>query len=150
MSKSVYPINLTSEDREILSKLIKTGRHSAHEQNVARVLLKLDQSQEQKLVTDDQVAEMLSMSRRTVIRIKKRFTVEGVKGVLAAKYPKERPDHRKIQGKEEAQLTVLACGASPDGTKRWTLRLLAQKMVDLEYVDTVSYETIRQVLKKTS
>ena len=66
------------------------------------------------------------------------------------KYPKERLYRRKIQEREEAELILLACGASPDGTKRWTLRLLAEKMVELEHVDSIRYETIRQVLKKPS
>lgn len=150
MAKPMYPVHLTDEQRETLIKRIKTGKHSAYEQTVAHVLLKVDRSNGQEPITDDKVAEMFSISRRTVIRIKKRFVQEGLQGVLSAKYPKERPERRIIQGKEEAELIVLACGASPDGNKRWTIRLLAEKMVELEYIDTVSRETIRRVLKKTS
>lgn len=134
----------------MLTKRIKTGKHSAYEQTVAHVLLKVDRNNGEEHVTDDKVAEMFSISRRTVIRIKKRFVEENMQGVLNAKYPKEHPERRIIQGREEAELTVLACGASPDGSKRWTIRLLAEKMVELEHVDTVSRETIRRVLKKTN
>jgi len=123
MVKAVYPVYLTSEERETLSKQIKTGNHSAYEQKVAHVLLKLDRSTGQEPLKDGQIAEMFSISRKTVIRIKKRFSQEGLRGPLSVKYPKERPERRKIQGREEAYLTVLACGASLDGTKRWTLRL---------------------------
>jgi transposase len=150
MANIVYPVYLTDEQREILMKRIKTGKHSAYEQTAAHVLLRVDRRDEQELITDEKVAEMFSISRRTVIRIKKRFVEEGLQGVLSVKYPKERPERRKIQGKEEAELIVLACGASPDGTKRWTLRLLAEQMVELEHVDSISHETIRQALKKTS
>ena len=150
MVQLTYPVYLTNEQREMLTQRIKTGKHSAYEQTVAHVLLKVDRSEEREPETDEKVAEMFSISRRTVIRIKKRFVEEHMQGVLNAKYPKERPERRKIQGKEEAQLTVLACGAAPDGSNRWTLRLLAEKMVELEYVDAISHETIRQVLKKTN
>ena len=150
MAKAVYPVYLTSEEREMLSKLIKTGNHSAHEQTVAHVLLQLDCSNGKQPLKDGQLAEIFSICRRTVIRIKKRFCQEGLQEALTVKYPKERLYQRKIQGREEAELIVLACGASPDGTKRWTLRLLAEKMVELEYIDAISHETIRQVLKKTS
>ena len=150
MAKLTYPVYLTDEQREMLIKRIKTGKHSAYEQTVAHVLLQVDRSDGREPETDEKVAEMFSISRRTVIRIKKRFVEEHMQGVLNAKYPKERPERRKIQGKEEAELIVLACGASPDGIKRWTLRSLADRMVELEVVDEISHETIRRVLKKTN
>lgn len=150
MVKLTYPVYLTNEQREMLTQRIRTGKHSAYEQTVAHVLLKVDRSEGREPETDEKVAEMFSISRRTVIRIKKRFVEEHMQGVLTAKYPKERPERRIIQGREEAELTVLACGAAPDGSKRWTIRLLADKMIELEHVDTVSRETIRRVLKKTN
>jgi transposase len=150
MPKIVYPVYLTEEQREVLTKQIKTGKHSAYEQTVAHVLLQVDRSDGREPEADEKVAEMFSISRRTVIRIKKRFVEESMQGALSAKYPKERPERRIIQGREEAELIVLACGASPDGSNRWTIRLLTEKMIELEHVDTVSRETIRRVLKKTN
>ena len=93
---------------------------------------------------------LLPPGRRTVIRIKERFVSEGLDATLSRKYPQTRPERRHITGQEEAHLIALACGPAPDGQQRWTLRLLADKMVQLEYVDQISYETIRQVLKKTN
>ena len=149
VSVARYPITLTSEERERLSRLIRTGQSSAYEQIVARVLLKADRSQGTPLA-DGEIAQAVEISRRTVIRLKKRFVSEGLDAVLARRYPKERPERRKVNGHLEAHLIATACGPAPKGQQRWTLRLLADYMVQLEYVDQISYETVRQVLKKTS
>jgi transposase len=143
-----YPVTLTAEQRERLTRLIRTGKSSAYQQVVARVLLKLDRSQPEPPPPDGQIAQALEISRRTVIRIKERFVKEGLEVTLSRKYPQTRPERRRITGQEEAHLIALACGPAPDGQQRWTLRLLADKMVDLEYVDQVSHETVRQALKK--
>jgi transposase len=150
MVKAVYPVYLTSEERETLSKLIKAEKGSAHMQNVAQVLLQLDRSGGKQPLKDGQLAEMFSISRKTVMRIKKRFYQEGLRGVLSARRSRERPHKIKIQERVEAELIGLARGAPPDGTKRWTLRSLADKMVELKHVDSISHETVRQILKKTS
>jgi Homeodomain-like domain len=143
-----YPVTLTAEQRERLTRLIRTGKSSAYQQVVARVLLKLDRSEGEPPPPDGQIAQALEISRRTVIRIKERFVKEGLEVTLSRKYPQTRPERRRITGQEEAHLIALACGPAPDGQQRWTLRLLADKMVDLEYVDQVSHETVRQALKK--
>lgn len=149
MSVPRYPITLTNEERERLTRLIRTGQSSAYEQIVARVLLKADRSQGEP-PSDGQIAEALEISRRTVIRMKKRFVSEGLDAVLSRCYPKERPERRKVNGHLEAHLIAAACGPAPEGQQRWTLRLLADYMVQLDYVDQISYETVRQVLKKTN
>jgi transposase len=149
MSVPRYPITLTKEERERLARLIRTGQSSAYEQIAARVLLKADRSQGEP-PTDGQIAQALEISRRTVIRLKKRFVCEGLDAVLARRYPKERPERRKINGHLEAHLIATACGPAPEGRQRWTLRLLADYMVQLDYVDQLSYETVRQALKKTN
>ena len=145
-----YPITLTAEQRERLTHLIRTGKSSAYQQVVARVLLKLDRSEGEPPPPDGQIAQALEISRRTVIRIKERFAREGLEAALNRKYPQTRPERRRITGQEEAHLIALACGPAPDGQQRWTLRRLSDKMVQLEYVDQVSHETVRQVLKKTN
>lgn len=148
MSQHRYRVTLIPEQRDHLSHLIRTGTPSAYQQVVARVLLKADRSQPEPPATDQQIAEALEISRRTVIRIKERFVSEGLNGTLGRKYPQTRPQRRRITGQEEVHLIALACGPAPDGQQRWTLRLLADKMVELEYVDQVSHETVRQALKK--
>jgi transposase len=143
-----YPVRLSPEQRDQLTHLIRTGSSPAYQQTTARVLLKLDRSQPEPPPTDGQAAEVLSISRRTVIRIKERFASQGLEAVLRRGYPPTRPLQRHVHGQEEAHLIALACGPAPDGYQRWTLRLLADKMVQLHYVDQISYETVRQVLKK--
>jgi transposase len=149
MSTPRYPVTLAAEERNQLSRLIRTGTSSSYQQMVARVLLKADRSQGEP-PSDGAIAQAVEISRRTVIRLKKRFATEGLEAVLARKYPKERPERRKINGHLEAHLIATACGPAPEGQQRWTLRLLADSMVQLDYVDQISYETVRQVLKKTS
>jgi transposase len=148
MSQHRYLVTLTQDQRNHLTHLIRTGKSSSYQQVVARVLLKLDRSQPEPPPTDGQIAEALEISRRTVIRIKERFVSEGLDATLGRKYPQTRPERRRITGQEEAHLIALACGPAPEGQQRWTLRLLADKLVQLEYVDQVSHETVRQALKK--
>ncbi len=148
MSQHRYPVTLTQDQRDQLTHLIRTGSSPAYQQVVARVLLKLDRSQFEPPPSDGQIAEALEISRRTVIRIKERFVSEGLDATLGRKYPQTRPERRRITGQEEAHLIALACGPAPEGQQRWALRLLADKMVQLEYVDQVSHETVRQALKK--
>lgn len=143
-----YPVTLTADQRDHLSHLIRTGKPSSYQQVVARVLLKADRSQPEPPPTDQQIADALQISRRTVIRIKERFAREGLEAALRRNYPPTRPLQRRVHGQEEAHLIALACGPAPEGQQRWTLRLLADRMVQLHYVDQISYETIRQVLKK--
>jgi transposase len=147
MSVPRYPITLTTEERESLARVIRIGKSSAYEQIVARVLLKADRSQGEP-PSDGEIAQALEISRRTVIRLKKRFVCEGLDAVLVRRYPKERPERRKVNGQFEAHLIATACGPAPEGQQRWTLRLLADYMVQLDYVDQISYESVRQTLKK--
>jgi hypothetical protein len=113
----------------------------------ARVLLKADESNEEHL-SSSQIAAALESSPRAVIRLKPRFVQQGLQATLTANSPKERPERRKVNGHLEAHLIATACGPAPDGHQRWTLRLLAASMVHLDSADQISYETVRQVLKK--
>jgi transposase len=148
MSQHRYLVTLSPDERDRLTHLIRAGSSPAYRQVVARVLLKLDRSEGEPPPSDEQIAEALEISRRTVIRIKERFAKEGLDATLGRKYPQTRPERRRITGQEEAHLIALACGPAPEGQQHWTLRRLSDKMVDLEYVDQVSHETVRQALKK--
>lgn len=145
-----YPVKLTSEQRDFLETMMHTGRIPVKHYLVARVLLMSDQSQSESRCTNGQIAKMLSISRRTVIRIKQRFVEGNLEVALTGSFPRERPERRCLDGKGEAQLIALACSKAPDGHQRWTMRLLADRMVQLEYVEHLSPETVRTTLKKTS
>lgn len=139
-------VELTTEQRTELEQLIRSGSLSARTNTRARILLLSDRSQGQKR-TDQEVADAVLCSKGTVRNVRQRF-LEG--GLPAALYDKERPGARpKVTGEVEAKLTMLACSDPPEGAARWTLRLLADKMVELGYVDSISHVTVWEVLKKT-
>jgi Homeodomain-like domain len=145
-----YPVNLSQEQRRLLEAMVQTSRTPAKHYIVARVLLMSDQSQGEPKATDGRIAQMLSISRRSVIRIKRRFVQRGLEVALVGSFPRERPERRCLDGKGEAHLIHLACSQAPDRRQRWTLELLADKMVQLGYVEHISPETVRTTLKKTS
>jgi hypothetical protein len=143
-----YPVRLSEQQRRWLETMVHTSRTPAKHYVVARVLLMSDLSQEGPSLHDGCIAETLEINRRTVIRIKQRFVQGGLEVALTGSFPHERPERRCLDGKGEAQLIPLACSKAPDGRQRWTLELLADRMVKLEYVEHISPETVRQVLKK--
>jgi transposase len=139
-----YIVTLTDTERQTLKALISVGRGAARRLAHARILLKADED-----LTDEAIAQAVEVSRPTVERVRKRFVEESLEAALDPRRT-DRPRARKLDGHQEAQLIALACSAPPPGQLRWTLRLLADKMVELEYVDSVSYETVRRTLKKTN
>ncbi len=139
-----YIVTLTDTERQTLKTLISAGKGAARRLAHARILLKSDQG-----LTDEEIVKAVEVSRPTVERVRKRFVEESVEAALDPRRA-EKPRPRKLDGHQEAQLVALACSAPPLGQVRWTLRLLAEKMVELEYVDSLSYETVRRTLKKTS
>ncbi len=139
-----YSVTLTNEERQRLLSLISAGRGAARRLAHARIVLKAEQG-----LTDEAIAEAVEVSRPTVERVRKRFVEEGMEAALDPRRS-EKPRPRKLDGHQEAQLIALACSAPPVGRVRWTLSLLANKMVELKYVDSLSYETVRRTLKKTS
>ena len=149
MSEKRYPVHLSTEQRQELLHLIHTGTSTAHQQMAARVQLKADENNEQQS-SSSQIATALEISPRTVIRIKQRYAQQGLSTALSGNYPKERPLRRKVDGRVEAHLMALACGPAPLGHRRWTMQLLADRVVDLGFVDQISDETIRLALKKTN
>jgi hypothetical protein len=145
-----YPVRLSEEQRRWLETMVRMSSTPAKHYLVARVLLMSDQNEGEPEATDGQIAETLDISRRTVIRIKQRLVQGNLEVALTGSFPRERPERRCLDGKGEAQLIHLACSKAPDGRQRWTLELLADRMVKLEYVEHISPETVRQALKKTS
>ena len=137
----LYHINLTQEEREELVRLTTTGRHATRKVMRARVLLKADAG-----LKDAQIAEHLDVTVQTVEKVRKQCALEGISATLT---PKKRPPGKlKLDGEGEARLAQIACSEPPDGQQRWTLHLLADKLVELEVVDSICRETVRQSLKK--
>jgi transposase len=146
MPKKKYIVDLTPDERQELEKLISSGTERARKLARARILLKADEGW-----TDEAISEALGVGTATVERVRKRFVEWG--GIVAIERRKPRRRYeRKLDGDAEARLIALACSAPPEGRERWTLRLLAEKLVTLEEVDieSISYETVRSVLKKTN
>ena len=144
-----HRVTLTDSEREHLLSLISAGEGSARRLTHARVLLKADEGPSGPAWADDEIAEALDVSRPTIERIRRRYATEGLEDALNHRRPAAAP-RRKLDGPAEAHLIALACSSAPEGHNRWTLRLLADKLVALEIVDAVSHETVRQVLKKTN
>ncbi len=149
MMKKKYPVILTETERDELKQLIAAGTAPARKLTHARVLLKADQCPEGPGWADERIAEAVEVSQPTISRIRKQYVEEGLEAALNRRAP-NREYHRKLDGEQEARLIALACGAPPEGYARWSLRLLADKVVELEIADEVSYQTVGRILKKTS
>ena len=148
MPKKLYVVTLTADERSSLQKLIATGKAAARKRLHAQILLKADAGPEGDVWKDQQIMEAFDVGRSTVERVRQRLVEEGLEAALTRK-PQQNRIARKIDGTAEAHLIATACSKAPEGRTRWTLRLLADRMVALELVDSISHETVRQVLKKT-
>src|SRR5215212_6612208 len=144
-----YPVTLTRTEREHLKSLIAAGTAPARKLTHAHILLKADQGPEGPAWVDDAVAEAVEVSQPTVCRVRKQYVEEGLEAALNRR-PPNREYHRKLDGEQEARLVALACSEPPEGQARWSLRLLADRMVELEVVEEISYQTVRRTLKKTN
>jgi transposase len=145
-----YKVTLTAEERNSLQQLIAAGKAAAKKLIHARILLKADAAPGGPAWTDARIAEALEVHVNTVERLRERFVEQGLDAALGRK-KQDRPSRaRTLDGKAEARLIALACSEPPQGRARWTLRLLADQLVELEIVDTVSTETVRRTLKKTN
>ena len=143
MARERYAVQLSEEERERLIRLVRSGRSSSRIVARARILLKVDEGW-----SAPQVASALDVSEGTVFRTKRRYAEEGLDGVLHDRVQANR--FRKLDDKGEAHLIALACSDAPEGHDHWTLQLLADRMVELGLVESLSYETVRLKLKKTS
>jgi len=143
-----YTVRLTSDERKMLFELIDKGRASKEKLNRARILLKADCGEEGENWDDRKISEALYVTEKTVFNTRKSLVEEGLENTIERNIQKNRKK-RIIQGEEEAYLVALTCGEPPAGHCKWTLRLLADRMVELEYVEEISHETVRDALKKT-
>ena len=147
--KKKYIVTLTQEERRMLQAMLSKGKAAARKLMHARILLKADAGSGGPGWTDDQIAEGLEVGRATVERVRKAFVEKGLEAALVRRKPR-RQYQRKLDGGGGAHLIALACSQAPEGRSRWTLRLLADRMVQLKLVDHLSHETVRDVLKKTN
>jgi transposase len=143
-----YVVRLAQEEREELESLVKRGKVAAEKRRRAQILLKADAGAEGSGLTDQEVASALDVGIATVHRVRQAYVEESLQGALSRK-PAVCHRPRKLDGDGEARLVAVACGPAPEGRARWTLRLLADKLVELEVVDTINKETVRRTLKKT-
>jgi hypothetical protein len=144
-----YVVRLEPEERELLRSLVDDGRGAKSVRPRARVLLKADQAQDAPAWPDERVAEFAEVSLSTVHRVRQRFVEEGFEAVLFRK-PATNRQYRKLDGAGEARLIATTCSAAPAGRCRWTLQLLADKLVALQVVESISAECVRTTLKKTT
>jgi transposase len=144
-----YIIKLTKDEVIELTSIINKGCHSSQSFRAAYVLLNCDEGEFSDKVTNEQISKVLKIGMRTIDRIKNRFIDGGLEGVLE-RQPTSRNYEKKIDGEIEAKLVQLCCSEPPKGYAKWSLRLLADKMVELNYVDSISYVSVGNVLKKTN
>ncbi len=144
-----YVVSLTTDQRTYLQQLIATGTAPARKLTHARILLKTDLGPDGPGLVDQAIADAVEVSQSTVSRVRKQCVEEGLEAALNRR-PPQREYYRKLDGEQEMHLIALACSEPPTGHARWSLRLLADKLVELEIVDAISYQTVRRTLKKTS
>ena len=144
-----YIVLLSADERDELKKIISSGRGPARLFTHARILLKADQSEGAPGWTDEKISEALEITVQTIERIRKQLVEEGFEAVLSRRKYKQKVSRKKVDGDVEAHLVALACSEPPGGRTRWTLRLLADSIVELGCVERISHETVRQTLKKT-
>ena len=143
-----YFVRLTPEERTCLESLISSGKAPARTQTHARILLKADCSPQGPAWSDVAISEALEVSLPTIQRVRQTLVLEGFEAALHRKLP--APRQRKLDGHQEAHLIALACSTPPEGHKHWSLRLLTKRFVELDHVESIGRETVRQLLKKTS
>ena len=142
-----YKVTLTNDERQILTALVSKGKAAARKLTHARILLKADAAPDGPNWLDTQIVAALNVGRTTIFRVREAFVEKGLEAALNRKRPTGR-QYRKLDGVQEARLVVLACSAPPQGRLRWTLHLLADKLVELNVVDSIGCECVRTTLKK--
>ena len=144
-----YIVTLTKDERETLRALTSKGKQKSQKILNALILLGCDEGKYQiKRSTKEEIANILKISMRKIDRVKERFVSEGIEVALNGR-KRNRIYDKKADGDFEAHLVAVSCGEPPEGFARWSLRLLADKVVELEYIDSISHETVRSILKKT-
>jgi transposase len=148
MPAKKYKVRLTKEERKELTEIVKKGKVAAIKRRHAEILLKADEDRRGMAWRDEKISEAFEIRIVTVERLRKRFVEEGLEVALNGK-SRNREKFRKFDGDKEAQLIAVACTEAPEGRSRWTLNLLANKMIELNIFESISKETIRTTLKKT-
>lgn len=148
MSTHKYPVKLNDEEREALRAVISKGKGAARTIRRAHILLLADENRPGGKIKDETIASQLQVHMNTVLNVRKAYTQQDVQAVIHRKKRTTPPVPRKVTGELEAKIIALSCSEPPAGRSRWTLRLLAQKAVELQYIDSISYDTIDRVLKK--
>jgi transposase len=146
----IYSVRLNQGQRKSVEQIVKSGTAPARKIMHAQILLKVDQGAGGPHWSHKQICEAFGISEKLITKVKKRFVQEGLEAALNRKKQAERPEKRKIDGKQEAQIIAVLCTQQPAGQERWTLRALAERVVELEIVESVSHETIRTMLKKNA
>jgi transposase len=141
-------VRLSPDQRAALDRLVRTGTHPAHARRRAAILLRADADGPDGW-TDERIAEALGINRNTVWRVRAQFAGEGLDATLHKKKAGDR-QYRKLDGKQEAALVAVACSAAPDGRARWTMKLLADRLVELEVVESIDPATVWRTLQKTT
>lgn len=144
-----YKVTLTKVERDHLNEIISKGMHSAQLYRSAYILLNCDEGKWGLKLTNEQVSKVLQISMRMIDRVKQKFVEEGFEACLKRR-PLSKTKEKKIDGDLEAHLIALSCSKPPKGFSRWSLRMLSDKMIELKYAESISHETVRRVLKKTS
>ena len=145
-----YIVRLSGEERKSLKSLVSSGKGPARMFTRARILLKANVGKDGPGWPDEKIADALDVTIQTIERIRKQLVEEGLEAVLSRRKYVQKVSRKKLDGDAEAHLIALACADAPEGYTRWSLRLLADKMVELGYVESISHEAVRRVLKKTS
>ena len=149
MPAKKYRVRLSEEERRELKGLVSRGRTAAYRQTHARILLLSDEVQGNGAMRDEDIARSLQIGSATVARVRRRCVEEGIEAALGRREQLNR-GQKKLDGSGEAHLIALACGEPPEGRAGWTLKLLADRLVERELVESISRETVRQTLKKTN
>ena len=144
-----YTIKLTKGEVSELMNIINKGSHTSQTFRTAYILLNCDEGKYSAKVTNEVMSKVLKIGMRTIDRVKRKFVEEGFEGVLERR-PTTRVYDTKIDGDKEAKLVTLCCSQPPKGYAKWSFRLLADKMVELKYVESISHVTVRKILKKTN
>jgi len=147
----LYTIKLSQSEVDDLKKIINKGSHTSQSFRAAYILLNCDKGEfsENTKITNEEICNILKLSAKTIDRVKKKFIEEGLESALERR-PSTQIYKKKADGDLEAKLVTLCCSEPPEGFSRWSLRLLADKLIELEYVDYISHVTVREVLKKTN
>lgn len=145
-----YMVRLTTEERSRLQRFIKSGKSSARMFTRAHVLLKADVGESGPAWSDDKISEAFEITVQSIERIRKQLVEEGLDAVLTRRKYVQKVSRKKLDGEVEAHLIALTCSDPPDGHEKWSLRLLADRLVELGHIDSISHEAVRRTLKKTN